>query len=455
VALVAVTTCRAGLSGMPGLRVDGGDDPIPGDPTGDLPAPRPLAGLDILAGDQRQQRDRLGLGGVKPDIGQDAEHGQRVIDQPRHQRLGGLWIIPSTHRLARPVIVMAPKLDLARLRNEPTDPADRRDQLGDRVLGRDRILQDRGVQHPPTSTRKHPGGLHHLADGVEDPPWPGRGADAAAPIHQHGGVETLIVKAQPTGDLPGDVAPQRADGLPVRQALQGLQHHHRRDHLGRHRGVAATLASQVGQQPGWEQLVAMVGQEGVHRPLRDQVAAPGRRVQLVIGGMALGAHARESAPPTPAARTTGSTQPTESAEPRPFSRLLGGQPGSPRTPGRARRGCSSRTGRKRRSACGWAGHSSIRAGQRHHRRKRNDNSAPAAIQCMSPSARISALMAGRTLLSLCCRARATHTKDTCMRNIPWDVLHLALQEVVVRAAPPLGSGSRSPRRAASCQGLCH
>jgi hypothetical protein len=138
---------------------------------------------------------------------------------------------------------------------------------------------------------------------------------------------------------------KRAAGLPVRQTLQGLQHHHRRDHLGRHRGVAATLASQVGQQPGWEQLVAMVGQEGVHRALRDQVAAPGRRVQLVIGGMALGAHARESAPPTPAARTTGSTQPTESAEPRPFSRLLGGQPGSPRTPGRARRGCSSRTGR--------------------------------------------------------------------------------------------------------------
>ena len=139
--LVAVTACRAGLAGMPGLQVDGGDDPIPCDPPGDPPAPWPLARLNVLAGHQRQQRDRLGLGGVKLDIGQDAEHGQRGIDQPRHQRLGSLWVIPGTHRLARPVIVMALKLDLARLRDEPTDPADRRDQLGDGVLGRDRILQ--------------------------------------------------------------------------------------------------------------------------------------------------------------------------------------------------------------------------------------------------------------------------------------------------------------------------
>ena len=65
---------------------------------------------------------------------------------------------------------MGPKLDLAGRPDQAADPADRRDQLGDGVLGRDRVLQDGGVQHPPTPTPQHPGGLHHLADRLEDPP---------------------------------------------------------------------------------------------------------------------------------------------------------------------------------------------------------------------------------------------------------------------------------------------
>jgi hypothetical protein len=106
---------------------------------------------------------------------------------------------------------------------------------------------------------------------------------------------------------------QRADGLPVRQAFQGLQHHHRGDHLGGHRGVPATLAGHVGEQLGREQLVAMVGEKGVHRPVRDQVAAPGRRVQLVIGGLVVGAHARGVCPAEASSANTGSTQETASA----------------------------------------------------------------------------------------------------------------------------------------------
>jgi hypothetical protein len=77
-------------------------------------------------------------------------------------------------------------------------------------------------------------------------------------------VEALVVQAQPTGDLPGDVAPQRADGLPVAQALQGLQHHHRGDHLGGHRRMPTALTGQVGEQLGREQLLAVVGEEGMH-----------------------------------------------------------------------------------------------------------------------------------------------------------------------------------------------
>jgi hypothetical protein len=96
-------------------------------------------------------------------------------------------------------------------------------------------------------------------------------------------MKPLVVQPQPAGDLPGDVAPQRTDRLPVAEALQGLQDHHRGDHLGGHRRMPTTVTGHVGEQLGWEQLVALVGEEGMHRPRWDQMTAPGRRVQLVIG----------------------------------------------------------------------------------------------------------------------------------------------------------------------------
>jgi hypothetical protein len=59
--------------------------------------------------------------------------------------------------------------------------------------------------------------------------------------------------------------------------------------------MTPALAGQVGEQLRREQLVAMISEKGMHRPVRDQVAAPGRRVQLGIEGVGLGAHAGESA----------------------------------------------------------------------------------------------------------------------------------------------------------------
>jgi hypothetical protein len=69
-------------------------------------------------------------------------------------------------------------------------------------------------------------------------------------------MEALVVKAQPTSDLPDDIAPQRADGLPVAQALQGLEHHQSGDHLGGHRRVASALPDDIGEQLRREQLAA-------------------------------------------------------------------------------------------------------------------------------------------------------------------------------------------------------
>jgi hypothetical protein len=43
--------------------------------------------------------------------------------------------------------------------------------------------------------------------------------------------------------------------------------------------VAAALGDDIGEHLGREQLVTVVGKEGVHRPIRDQMAAPAGRVQ--------------------------------------------------------------------------------------------------------------------------------------------------------------------------------
>ena len=115
-----------------------------------------------------------------------------------------------------------------------------------------------------------------------------------SPVHQHRGVEPLVVQAQPTGDLPGDVAPQRADRLPVRQALQGLQHHHRGDHLGRHRRVPAALPVRSANSSGgnswwrWSARKAYTDPSGTR--WRHQVAASSWSSEAWLGG-----HARESA----------------------------------------------------------------------------------------------------------------------------------------------------------------
>jgi hypothetical protein len=103
-ALVAVPPLRAGLAGMAGLRVDGGEHPVVGDLAGDPPASWPLARLNVLAGDQGQQRDRLSLLGLQPAVGDRRQQRQRVVDQSRHQRLLGPEVIPGALGFARPLI---------------------------------------------------------------------------------------------------------------------------------------------------------------------------------------------------------------------------------------------------------------------------------------------------------------------------------------------------------------
>ena len=164
-------------------------------------------------------------------------------------------------------------------RDQPTHPPDRPNQLGDRVLGGDRVIQQGRVQRPPLAALEDPGLSDHRPHRRKDPLRLVRGPQPAAPQGQHRGVEPLISQRQPTGHLPGNVLPELAGRLAVRQSLQRLQHHDRGHLIGRDRRPATTRRKQVSEQRIREQVLAMVGQEGIHRALRDQVAAQGRRIQ--------------------------------------------------------------------------------------------------------------------------------------------------------------------------------
>jgi hypothetical protein len=76
-------------------------------------------------------------------------------------------------------------------------PADRRDQLGDGVLGGDRIGHDGGVHHPPPPAGKDPGLLDHLLDRVVDPMRPLGPGQPLPPVGQGGGMNPLSSRAIP------------------------------------------------------------------------------------------------------------------------------------------------------------------------------------------------------------------------------------------------------------------
>jgi hypothetical protein len=71
-------------------------------------------------------------------------------------------------------------------------------------------------------------------------------------------VEALVVKAQPQATF---------QAMSRRNALT----------------VASALSDDIGEQLRREQLVGVVDKKGVHRSVRDQVAAPGGRVHLGVG----------------------------------------------------------------------------------------------------------------------------------------------------------------------------
>ena len=92
---------------------------------------------------------------------------------------------------------MGRHLDLAGRGNRGTNPADHRHQLGHRVLGGHRIIEQCRVQRPTGFALQHSGLRDHLADRVEDPLRPVRVPELVAPQRQHRGMEPLVTQRQP------------------------------------------------------------------------------------------------------------------------------------------------------------------------------------------------------------------------------------------------------------------
>jgi hypothetical protein len=279
VGLVAVAIGAHGLVDVPAVGVDGGDHPVRGSARRDPPAPLAVARLDVLAGDQRQQADRFAGRAIELESVDSGEHDERVVDQSGHELLAGFVVVPGDAWLARIAVVMAGQLEHRRLGDEAADPADRRDQLGHRVLRGDRVIQHGRVQRPPHLAFEDPGRIDHRAHRVEDPLRPLADAQLVAPQREHRRVEPLIIERQTGRDLPTQIGPQRRDRVAVRQALQGLQHHRRGDHIRRHRRTTPTRREQIGEQLVGEHLTAMLSQEPIHRPGRHKMPDQRLRIQ--------------------------------------------------------------------------------------------------------------------------------------------------------------------------------
>lgn len=143
VSLVAVAVVAAGLVHVAGLGIHGRDHPIRRDLMRDPPCAVLVAGLDILTRDQREEPDRVGLVRCEHDVGHRVEDRVGVRDEAGDQRVLRVRVVPRTYRLPTRVIVMGAHHHGAGLGHQAPHAADRRDQLGDRVLGRHGVVEQR------------------------------------------------------------------------------------------------------------------------------------------------------------------------------------------------------------------------------------------------------------------------------------------------------------------------
>ena len=260
---------------MPRPGVHRRDDPVLRDAAGDAPPPRNRrVRLDVLARHDAQQAHGVRRVAVEVQARHGAQGRQGVIDQRVHEVRPRARVGPVAVGLGPPgVVVVRGHRRRGGLRHQAAHPADLRADHRDGVLGRHGVLQQRRVQRPAGLPRQRAALIDHRPHRVEDQPRAVAAAQPRPPQHQHRVMERPLQQAQPRRGLPPQVALQALNRLPVRQALQGLQHQHRRHHRPRHRRAAPPRREQALEQLVGEQPQAVLGQEPIHRPLRHQLPA--------------------------------------------------------------------------------------------------------------------------------------------------------------------------------------
>ena len=283
VAFEAVAVSPTGFVSMARFGINGGDHPILRYPLRDTPLARPIAGFDVLARDQRQQRNRVGLLLAQHHAVVDEVFGRphqlvRVINKLRHEPVPIGRVIEIAWRTSRFKVVFTHP-HLTQFGDEFADPADLRGQHRDRVLAGHCVIEHRGIQRPTMLASQHVRFGDHRTHRVEDPLRPLRAAEFAAPQHQHCRVERLIGQRQTRRCFPANVRFELPDRFSIRQALQRLEHHHCRDHISRHRRTAPLRREQISEHVIRKQTSPVLSQKRVHRSLRHQMRTQRRRIQ--------------------------------------------------------------------------------------------------------------------------------------------------------------------------------
>ena len=307
-ALVAVEGAGLRLVAVAGVGVDRADHPVRRDPPGD-PDPAVRSCLEVLAEHGREQRGRLGEGWCQRLPLHRQQHGLPVTGERVDERRPGVGIVPVGGGLAAcAVVVVAPEdraqrgLPLVRGREHAPDRAPHE---GDRVHGRDRVVQRGGVEHPPHADQARD--LGDLERALEDPLRALRAGQACAHVDEHGVGEARGVERQPAGRvLPAGVEREPLDRLAVRQPFQTLEDHHDRDHQGRHRAPADAGREQVAEQLVGEQFAALAMQQGMDRVRPDQRLDEGARIaeQVSLVGRGSLRHQAYSCDPARSVRST-------------------------------------------------------------------------------------------------------------------------------------------------------
>ena len=284
--LVAVKAACAGLVAVAGVRVDGRDDAVFGDPPGD-PEDPVIALIEVLADQRRQQHRRLTDPiGQRPAV-ERAQQRAGIPGQRVDELLAGRAVVVVADRLARACVVVIAAQQATQLVGQilgagTEQAADPRPHQRHRVHRRDRVIQARGIQHAAPADQ--PGLLGGLQDNLEDPVRALRSRQPGTHVDQHRVNEPRVVEVQAAGRvLPARIEREAVDRLTIAAALDALQRHHdRHDH--RRYTVPPTVGEQVSEHLIREQNIALTVQQPINRvrrhPALAEVSRRGEQARL-------------------------------------------------------------------------------------------------------------------------------------------------------------------------------